>query len=118
MPQAIDLSFARPNTSAFLPSSKPIAPPFVLCHCERSEAMTLDGIFQPLTKNLHGFESQGSGVLFKPTRGPFVTSEFGTLNPVSIHKPPPIPVKSTPFSLLVIPIARQSLPGPKVSRPF
>src|ERR1041384_4851559 len=109
MPQAIDLSFASPKISAFLPSSKPIAPPRNLCHCEESdrldEAISSSGRFQPLTKNLHGLDSQGSGVLFKPTRGPFVTREFGTWTPASIHKPPARFVKSTPFSLLVIPIA-------------
>jgi hypothetical protein len=68
-------------------------------------AMTSIYIFQPLTKNLHGLESHGSGVLFKPTRGPFVTREFGTWTPASIHKPEFDSVRSTVFSLLVIPIA-------------
>src|ERR1041384_4915206 len=109
MPQAIDLSFASPKISAFLPSSKPIAPPRNLFHSEESdhldEAISSSVMFQPLTKNLHGLDSQGSGVLFKPTRGPFVTREFGTVTPASTHRSPVLFVRSTPFSFLVMPMA-------------
>src|SRR6266496_1961093 len=66
---------------------------------------SLVSTLQPFTRNLHGLDSHGSGVLFKPTRGPFVTRELGTLIPASIHKPPLASVKSTPFSLFVIPMA-------------
>src|SRR5262245_40957705 len=91
----------------------------LFCLLVTAAAVTYKGlIFQPLTKNRHGFESHGSGVLFKPTRGPFVTKEFGTFIPASIHKPPVGSVKSTSFSLLVIPIACVNFPGPNVSRPF
>src|SRR5690349_16743374 len=72
---------------------------------DSSAVACIELMFHPLTRNLHGLESHGSGVLFKPTRGPFVTSEFGTLMPVSIHKPLVRFVRSTPFSSLVIPIA-------------
>lgn len=73
--------------------------------------------FQFLTLNLHGFDSHGSGVLFKPTLGLFVTSEFGTWTPASILNGEAGSVKSTVFSLLVIPIACVNFPGPNVSRP-
>src|SRR5258706_6927202 len=68
-------------------------------------AMTCYTIFQPVTKNRQGLDSHGSGVLFKPTRGHFVTLLLGMNCPASIHKPEPVPVKSALFSLFVIPIA-------------
>src|SRR5215211_9319220 len=89
------------NPSFLLMSS--LALPASLC-CEEPQSF-LVGIVQPLTKNLHGFDSHGSGVLFKPTRGPFVTRELGILMPASIHRLPVLFVRSTPFSILVIPIA-------------
>src|SRR5690349_7855695 len=98
IPQAMDLSLARPKTSAFFPVKSPMfhSPWYLSLDCSSlnieilimiSEIIsTYDSIGKiclysfrtPETRNLHGMLFHGSGTLYNPTRGPMVTDTSAT----------------------------------------
>ena len=56
-----------------------------MLHGQRYSISTEHPGVHPFTRNRQGFDFHGSGTPFKPTRGPFVTSESGTRIPRSIR---------------------------------